>query len=228
MGGTNMNENLVKRIRRNMESMQTLELLKIWQDNDKEQYSEDAFEAVKQLLEDRGEKLPPQKEGKETLATVPGIGKTEPKASKWILYWGAFLVVMTVWPLFDTPLPPGPGLRVGDFSFSRLAATSSIPMKALLVSGGVISFAICFLWYRESQTLERRGRLLYAFGGLLFMLGTFIVVVGFGDPGQHEVINLKLGGGPKLIMEQLIFPILLSFLILVPAFLLQFKRSKKK
>lgn len=64
---SNIDPKLVQRIRSNMELKDTSELLKIWRENDKGLYSEEAFEVVKQLLMERDkvfvkEGLPPQKE----------------------------------------------------------------------------------------------------------------------------------------------------------------------
>lgn len=76
-----MNKKLVEQIRKNMDSKSTDELLKIWRENDKEKYSEAAFEAIKQLLLDRGQILPPQAEPRkeelqiayEKIKTLPPI-----------------------------------------------------------------------------------------------------------------------------------------------------------
>lgn len=45
--------------------METSELLKIWEENDREMYTEEAFEAIKQILKERNNKLPVQKKQKE-------------------------------------------------------------------------------------------------------------------------------------------------------------------
>jgi hypothetical protein len=55
-----MIEKQVVQIRNNMEKKNTEELLRIWKENDREQWSDEAFEAIKQLLLDRGETLPDQ------------------------------------------------------------------------------------------------------------------------------------------------------------------------
>lgn len=57
-----MDKKIVEQIRENMDPKSTDELVKIWKENDREQYSEAAFEAIKQLLLDRGQTLPPQAE----------------------------------------------------------------------------------------------------------------------------------------------------------------------
>ena len=55
-----MDTRMVQEIRRRMESKNTEELLQIWRENDRAQYSEEAFEAVRLLSEERGEKVVPQ------------------------------------------------------------------------------------------------------------------------------------------------------------------------
>lgn len=55
-----MDSKTVQDIRKNMESKRTEELIQIWRENDRTQYSDAAFEAVRHLLEERGETIPPQ------------------------------------------------------------------------------------------------------------------------------------------------------------------------
>lgn len=47
-------------VKKHMEQKTTDELLSIWIKNDREEWSNDAFEAVKQILTERGIELPPQ------------------------------------------------------------------------------------------------------------------------------------------------------------------------
>jgi membrane-associated HD superfamily phosphohydrolase len=63
-----MNERLIQQIRSSMEAKSTEELLKIWEENNREEYSDEAFEAIKQLLTERGITLPPQKPFQKRLA----------------------------------------------------------------------------------------------------------------------------------------------------------------
>lgn len=51
---------LSKTIRRSMEEKTTEELLQIWQKNDRTEYTEAAFGIIRQILNDRGDKPPPQ------------------------------------------------------------------------------------------------------------------------------------------------------------------------
>jgi len=55
-----MDEKLVKEIATKMEEKGTEELVKILKDNNKEEWSEDAFEAIRRILVSKGENLPEQ------------------------------------------------------------------------------------------------------------------------------------------------------------------------
>jgi hypothetical protein len=55
-----MDEGWVEQIRRNLESKSTEELLQIWEKNDRNEWSDDAFIATRRILEERGENPGPQ------------------------------------------------------------------------------------------------------------------------------------------------------------------------
>jgi hypothetical protein len=55
-----MDQTLVEQMRDYMSSKSTEELLKIWMENDRAKNVEETFEAIRQILEERGEKVPPQ------------------------------------------------------------------------------------------------------------------------------------------------------------------------
>ena len=61
----------VTRIRKNLETESTEQLTEIWQENDKSEYTEEALEAIRQILEERGSILPQQPEVK----VEPEIGQ---------------------------------------------------------------------------------------------------------------------------------------------------------
>lgn len=62
------NENMTDNIRRNFESKTTEELLEIWKTNDREEWSDTAFDIISQIVTSRGEFLPTQERH---LATIP-------------------------------------------------------------------------------------------------------------------------------------------------------------
>jgi hypothetical protein len=61
-----MDEILVEQMRDFMGSKSTQELVQICRENDRTKYVEEAFEAIRQILEERGEKVPPQIPVRET------------------------------------------------------------------------------------------------------------------------------------------------------------------
>jgi hypothetical protein len=63
-----MDQILVEQMRDFMASKSTEELVQIWRQNDRTKYVEEAFEAIRQILEERGEKVPPQLPIRETQA----------------------------------------------------------------------------------------------------------------------------------------------------------------
>jgi len=75
-----MNQKLIESIRKNMDLKNTEELLKIWEENDRQEWSDETFDVVKQLVLDRGEILSPQKEfvkkvGESEIVEVASWGK---------------------------------------------------------------------------------------------------------------------------------------------------------
>src|SRR5688500_19767105 len=93
-----MDAKLLHAVRTRMESSPTEDLLRLWTDNDREHYAEEAFEAARLILIDRGVAPPKQRDwtGRAPLATT--VKSLDP-ASKafWNLrlrplLWGVFAV----------------------------------------------------------------------------------------------------------------------------------------
>jgi hypothetical protein len=59
-GDSHMDAKLVEDMRNFMDSKSTEELVQIWRENDRMKYAEEAFEAIRQIFEERGETIPPQ------------------------------------------------------------------------------------------------------------------------------------------------------------------------
>lgn len=59
-GALKMNEKLIEQIQEKMNSKSTEELLNIWKENNREEYSNEAFVAIQRILTERGESLPAQ------------------------------------------------------------------------------------------------------------------------------------------------------------------------
>ena len=56
-----MNETLILNIERNFQAKDTDELLAIWHEENREEYSNEAFEAVRRILGSRGHDLSPKR-----------------------------------------------------------------------------------------------------------------------------------------------------------------------
>jgi len=75
-----MDPTLVENMRNFFEPKSTGELVQIWRENDRTKYVEEAFEAIRQILEERGEEIPPQLPIKEEKpARKPREIKREPE-----------------------------------------------------------------------------------------------------------------------------------------------------
>ncbi len=97
-----MDEKLMESIRKNMKLKSTEELLKIWEENDRIEWTEETFEAIKKILLERGETLPPQKEpGKATvsagfhIATEDEITRSN-AMKKSLRAWGVGLITLGI------------------------------------------------------------------------------------------------------------------------------------
>lgn len=77
-----MNDDLSKEIEGALKKKTTEELLEIWQKNDREEWSDEAFDAIYRLLEERGEDIPeqaaPVQPDEEPAGVEPLIGWKKP------------------------------------------------------------------------------------------------------------------------------------------------------
>jgi hypothetical protein len=122
-----MNDKVLAQIRANMAAKQTADLQNIWESNDKEEYSEEAFKIVREILEERCANLPSQKKAKipdDTKDQRFGKKKTPEQGVKfavfatlWMgvghLFWAVFVMTKNLSVLekcfgwVDLPLLPG-------------------------------------------------------------------------------------------------------------------------
>lgn len=93
-----MNQKLVKDIARNMQMKSTEELMSLYVENDRGQYSEEAFEAMRQILAERQQPIPAQKERVLPEKPQPIAQYEIEKAIKigrnTLLLWGGFNTVL--------------------------------------------------------------------------------------------------------------------------------------
>ena len=73
-----MDTKIVEDIRQNWANKTSDELLQIWKENDRERWSESAFEAARQILIDRGVELPQQDPVKETKTQLKRVKLKHP------------------------------------------------------------------------------------------------------------------------------------------------------
>jgi len=115
-----MDERLAKEIMKNFEGKSTEELLSFWKENNKEKWSEEAFESMRRILVARGESLPirtEEKSGKKTLHDIPELynlvlgGGLSRKALNIIAFIGIFIFGWLIALVFTFLGKQKPGYR---------------------------------------------------------------------------------------------------------------------
>ena len=94
-----MNENDISDLRTNLDKKTTDELLNIWTQNDRQTWRVEAFEAVRQILADRGVDVPSQHEH------IP-FGQSEPQivvVKDIHMQFGSMVVFMVKWAIAAIP-----------------------------------------------------------------------------------------------------------------------------
>src|SRR5688500_13024148 len=93
-----MDAKLLHAVRTRMEGSPTEELLRLWTDNDREHYSEEAFEAARLILTSRGVSLPAQREWTGRMPDPPQAENVDPAShafcNTWLrpLLWAAIAI----------------------------------------------------------------------------------------------------------------------------------------
>jgi hypothetical protein len=154
-----MDTKIVEDIRKNLTNKTSDELLQIWKENDRERWSEMAFEATKQILNERGIELPPQDPPKEAKP------QAAPRRSRQRTSARIFIVIVAVW------------WAIVIAGLIREPTPSDFP----LIGAGIAFLASCF-WFVELGRRELRKPLPLVLGLLCavgMFYGLFIAVSSF-------------------------------------------------
>ena len=159
-----MDTKIVEDIRKNLANKTSDELLQIWKENDRERWSEMAFEAAKQILNERGIELPPQ--------DLPKDAKPQeaPQRSRQRTSARVFIVIVAVW------------WAIVIFGIIREPTPSDSP----LIGAGIAFLASCF-WFVELGRRELRKPLTLGLGLLcaaVMFYGLFMAVSSFLSDGN--------------------------------------------
>ncbi len=160
-------------------------------------------------------------------ASSPAVKRT----GRGFLLWGAFIVVMSIGALYAEPMPPGTGMRVSDFSYDTIIASSSSSMKLLSIVGAFASFGVCVLFYYLSHSRQRRHLIARLFGLLCFAFASGMPYVGFCAFAEGEVLEARglsdTFGGIERAYFTLPFALVLSVVFGTMAYFLLFRRGKQ-
>lgn len=130
-----------------MDSKSTDELLKIWRENDREKYSNNAFEAVKIILQDRKTSLPTQSPEKQD--------KSTPYRS--YLGWTGFAMLAIGIVLSSIINRPGrmlPVIAIGPISIATQVVADVFVSACIL--GGIVCLITNFIRKRRYDKQEKQ------------------------------------------------------------------------
>jgi hypothetical protein len=150
-----MDENLVQAVRVRLERTATDELLQFWTENDRERYSEEAFEAARLILIARGLTPPQQRHWTGPVPVATKAASLDPSSHEfwnaWLrpLLWAAFAVggvrclYLALWAVEilrtdATPSPPS------VHSFSSLVAAVQSPLNFILPPALLVAALLSF------------------------------------------------------------------------------------
>lgn len=159
-----MNMKMVEDIRRNLGDKSSDELIQIWKENDHERWSGDAFEAIKQILTERGLTIPAQSPEKPSGNTSPEQRKKSYKRNgrkqKTVR-----IVVGSILIFSGIVLGSNLYLDVLEDKYSIIEAIFFPPNL-----GWLVSLIIGGLWYDRLGKMELRGPLALTIGTVLFFI----------------------------------------------------------
>lgn len=136
---------------------------------------------------------------------------------------------MSLLPIFTEPLSPGEGIRIGDYSHTKIVASSSDPMKLLSVCGALMSLGICFVFQRLARVRDRSMGIARTLGLFCFVLGSVGPYFGLSEFAKAEVMEARglsgTFGGMEHAYGEASGIVLLSVVFSMMAYFLMFHRS---
>ena len=190
-----MNMKLSDRIRANYNKKPTSELLEIWKNNNREEYSDEAFEVVEQILVERNEPLPEQDEHIEYVE-YSHISQEEQKklirkAGVSSLLWGA--INITYWYINYLDIKD---LIMARFSEIKpllwFALYGILPISVLMIFIGFMG-----LLFRKPIAVLLNG-LFLLFIGLWNLTSEFLIIPAFAQYNIKITLDQVLNEGNKL------------------------------
>jgi len=143
-----MDSNLAREIRKRMEAKATEELLEIWEENDRARYSDEAFEAIREVLLRRGVAVPEQRDpyyvAEERVHLIVPKASVKPGFSDWNV------IITNKRILFGKVGTPW---FFGLIFSVMVELVIAILFRALIV-GGVVFFLITYLGRAVGRALE--------------------------------------------------------------------------
>jgi hypothetical protein len=179
-----MGKKLIDEVKTQMEKKNTDELLEIWTKNDREQWSDDAFEAVRQVLVNRGLAVPPQSPS--PVPSKDAVMRPTPSLRRKL----ARLVIGIVACLLALSISTNVATQVQRKGLNSLSDRPGF----WLLAGACIMLVACCYWWSQLGRRELHGPVRVAAGtffSVLFAGGLGMVAVNLSDVG---IDAYSLGG----------------------------------
>ena len=112
------------------------------------------------------------------------------KQGRGFLIWPAFLAFFAFYPFLLSPIEPHEPVTLGDLN-ARTIASAPIAMKFIAIVGGILSIALCYLFFKIAQ--KKTKRLWYAKipGFIFFGIGTGFIIQGSGEIARNAFLHTR-------------------------------------
>jgi hypothetical protein len=180
-----MGKDIFQTIRNNMEQKTTQDLLEIWKENDRDQYTDESFDIIQEILHQRGVNLPPQIEARKETQDKIHIGPVTMEKYRgvhgWLLLFCIALTILS--PLFTlvTFLMSFQIAQDIAFYYPRFMTITIID---LVLGVGLMIFSIyagVLLWRVKPNAVRMAKRYLIIFIIYAIISSVLPLMVGFED-----------------------------------------------